>query len=291
MKDEGARTGTVDDSLPLTVLVPETLAEPVTIFDHHAALRIAVVERIGVQALEEDWGVPGVYILLDPVTSDGTWGCYVGKAPAGLRSRLQSHLRAKDHWHKVVLVCRDTTHGFNSAQIGWLEGRLHDLLGTAEDARLHNGVRPTDESLPPWECATLESCVMPISRVLRLLGHDPSTLDDSAALPPKRSSRFFGVTVADLISGGVVTAETQLVSTNSVWPAKALLLADGRVQYEQDIFASPSAAASAVRNGAANGWTFWAVETECGKVPLSVLRARYTDDQLSASGKGAEGKK
>jgi hypothetical protein len=84
--------------------------------------------------------------------------------------------------------------------------------------------------------------------------------------------------VTDLISKGLISAG-ELVSTNSVWPAKALLLADGSVEYEGKVYSSPSAAAGAVRNGAANGWTFWAVETETGKVPLSVLRARYTESQ------------
>jgi hypothetical protein len=38
---------------------------------------------------------PGVYILLDPSGADGSWGCYFGKAPAGIRSRLRDHLRNK----------------------------------------------------------------------------------------------------------------------------------------------------------------------------------------------------
>ncbi len=87
---------------------------------------MAIVERDGVQALTADWDRPAVYLLLDRHEPDGTWGCYAGKAATGVRSRLLQHVAKKDHWHRALLVQRDTTFGFNSAQVGWLEGRLYD---------------------------------------------------------------------------------------------------------------------------------------------------------------------
>jgi hypothetical protein len=98
------------------------------------------------------------------------------------------------------VIQRDTTHGFNSAQVGWLEGRLYDLLDAAEDARLHNGNRPSDETLPSFERAMLEACVLPISRILRLIGYDPATADDTGTITtitrPRRTSRFYGITLS-----------------------------------------------------------------------------------------------
>ena len=91
---------------------------------------------------------PACTCSFDPIQPDGHWGCYVGKAPAGLRSRLQSHLKHKDHWRRAVLVRRDTTHGVHSAHVGWLEGRLYEFLDAAEFAQLHNGNRASDETLP-----------------------------------------------------------------------------------------------------------------------------------------------
>jgi hypothetical protein len=71
-------------------------------YDAHAALRIGLVERDGASFIGEDWEHPGNYILLDLLDPDGGWGCYVGKAPGGVRTRLLSHLRTKDHWRRAL---------------------------------------------------------------------------------------------------------------------------------------------------------------------------------------------
>ena len=64
--------GPHDDALPVTVLLPDTVSLPITLYDGGAALRMAIVERAGVQALTPDWDRPGVYVLLDRHESDGT---------------------------------------------------------------------------------------------------------------------------------------------------------------------------------------------------------------------------
>lgn len=272
-----------DTSLPITTLLPETAADPVILFDQHAALRFAIVERdYALRISADEWDVPGVYILLDPPNSDGSWGCYVGKAPAGIRTRLRDHLKNKDHWRRAVLVQRDTTFGFNSAQVAWLEGRLYDLLDSAEDARPHNNNRPSDETLPPFERASLENAVLPISRILRLIGYDPATADDtgtvSTTTKSSRTSRFVGISVKHIIDAGHLPAGTPLVSANSVWPATGTVNADGTITVNGTSYATPSAAAAAVKGtGAVNGWDFWAVDDASGKTSLATLRARYLD--------------
>lgn len=163
-------------TVPLTMLVPESNWEPVVIYDSQAALRMAVVERDGVGGLGEEWDVPGTYLLLDPVAEDGSYGAYAGKAPSGLRSRLTNHARNREHWRRALLIAKDTTYGFHSAHVGWLEGRLYDLLDSAEFANLSNGNRPRDETLPAYERATLEASLVPVQRVLRVLGYNPETL-------------------------------------------------------------------------------------------------------------------
>lgn len=85
------------EALPITTLLPDTAAEPIVMYDAHAALRVGLVERDGASGIGEDWERPGNYMLLDLSDSDGRWGCYVGKAPGGVRSRLLSYLRTKDH--------------------------------------------------------------------------------------------------------------------------------------------------------------------------------------------------
>lgn len=274
-------TGPIQEALPITVLLPEASSQPVMIYESSAALRIAIVERDAVQMLGAEWDQPGNYILLDLPAEDGSWGAYVGKAPGGIRTRLLSHLRTKDYWRRAVLVERDTTHGFNSAQVGWLEGRLYDLLDAAEDARLHNGNRPSDETLPSFERAVLEAIVVPVSRVLRLIGYDPATPDDTGSVSTttrtRRTSRFYGITVKQIVEAGFLHPDAVLVSTNAEWPATARLLGDGRIDLGGNVYDTPSAATLAVTGHAENGWTFWAVEDGAGKTRLATHRARFLD--------------
>lgn len=273
------------EALPITTLLPDTAAEPIVMYDAHAALRVGLVERDGASLIGEDWERPGNYILLDLPDPDGRWGCYVGKAPGGIRSRLMSHLKTKDHWRRALLIQRDTTHGFNSAQVGWLEGRLYDLLDAAEDARLHNGNRPSDETLPSFERAMLEACVLPISRILRLIGYDPATADDTGTITtvtrPRRTSRFYGLTLKQIVAAGLLRPGTPVISINGAWPASAVITADGCIEVNGTAYDAPSAAAAAVKHGHVNGWEFWAINDPTGPTTLATLRAHYLDQQIS----------
>lgn len=264
--------------LSANVVIPESAQEPIEVYIDHVALCVAVVERAGARTLGSDWNVPGVYVLLDPSGPDGTWGGYVGKAPAGIKARLSTHLSQKDHWSRAVLVRRDTKYGFHSAQVGWLEGRLYDLLHAAAGARLHNARRPVDETLPPHDRQMLESCVMPIVRVLRLLGYDPAPVGtaEPASSNTRSARRVIRGTVQDLVKAGLLHPHAKLVSTSGKWPAEATVLPDGRIEYGGRAFTSPSGAADHVTGGSVNGWSFWAAETDTGRVTLAALRARLT---------------
>ncbi len=139
---------------------------------------------------------------------------------------------------------------------------------------LSNGNRPGDETLPSFERATLEACVLPVSRVLRLLGYDPATADDAFTTPivRTRSSRFHGISMADLIGAGLLAAGTRLVSVNTVWPASAVVAVSGAIEMEGKGYPTPSAAAAAVKGtGQVNGWGF-------------CRRAEWEDDAGDASG-------
>src|SRR4051812_41959815 len=155
------------------------------------------------------------------------------------------HLKGKDHWARALLIRRDTTFRFNSAHVGWLEGRLYDLLDAAADTRLHNGNRPSDETLPPYERAALESIIPPIRRVLRLLGYDTETPDDQLSFQPTtttRSNRFYGITVKQLLDAGLLSAGETLNSTMSEWPATAVVGPNGEVRYNGESHPTPSSA-------------------------------------------------
>lgn len=249
------------------------------IHDHLSSLRMALVEKDSVHLLESDWDRSGVYLLLDGVAADSTFGVYVGKAPSGIRSRLLDHERKKT-WARALLIQRDNQHGLNSAHIGWLEGDLYDLFNAAERARLHNGPRTGDQTVPSYDLRILESFRDPIVRVLRLLGYDPAAADESAvsAASAKKSATYYGVGLADLLAAGLIKVGDQLSSANGAWPADAEISATGILHNGTD-YPSPSTAAAAVKGGAANGWDFWAVQTSTGSKRLSAIRADYRQSQ------------
>ena len=136
---------------------------------------MAVVGREAIGHLDESWDAIGIYVLLWPIAADGSYTAYVGKVgQSTLRKRLYQHERTKEGWTRALLVRRDTSDGFNSAETGWLEGRLTDLLTLAPLANPIN--RPDkDESLPQYEREALDRAIRPIAAVLRVLGASPDT--------------------------------------------------------------------------------------------------------------------
>lgn len=228
------------------------------------------------QFLDDSWDVPGVYVLLDAPAADGTFGVYVGKAPAGIRSRLLDHERKKA-WARALLIRRDITNGLSSAQAGWLEGDLYELFDAAERAHLHNSVKPGDDTVPSYELRILETFRDPINRVLRLLGYDTSTEDDTPIPAPgrRRTARFLGITLRQIFDAGLIRTGERLISTNGSWPASAVITDDAGIDYNGVRYDTPSGAAMAVKNGPANGWDFWAVERPDGSERLSTLRSLF----------------
>lgn len=270
-----------DPRLPFTVLLADTAGRPIDIHDHSVGLHMVLVEKSCVHLLGADWDTPGVYLLLDPTASDGTFGVYVGKAPAGVRTRLQTHER-KRTWGRALLIRRASLHGLTSAHAGWLEGDLHELLTAAERARLHNTVVPGDDTVPSYDLRTLESFRDPIVRVLRLLGYETESTDgDSTGGSPsrRRTNTYQGITVTDLIRAGLLTGGDRPVSVNGSWPASAEVNQNGTISCNDQTHPTPSAAASAVKGGAANGWDFWAVEGAGKSTRLSAPRERYRKEQ------------
>ena len=263
----------------LTVGVPENTDGLIEIFEPSAALRMAVVERAKIKVIDEaDWQEPGVYVLLYRHRKPNAWDAYVGKATA-LRSRVLYHANDKDRgpWYRVLLIRRDTTHGFNSAQIAWLESRLHRKLTSSVEASLRNKQEPGDENLPTDE-HWLENVAPAVLRVLQMLGHNPAAADDDdgGSTDTSRTRRTFAVSIADLVSANLLPEGEEVISTNSRWPASGYVTKDGKISYDGEIYDSPSSAAQAAKKGGAvNGWEFWSVNRAAGKVSLAELRAKF----------------
>jgi len=298
-----ASVGNGSTGVPFTVLVPQSVAEPITIYEPHAALIFAIVERDHALTLGEEWEGPGAYILLDPPATDGSYGCYVGKATTGVRVRLSEHLRTKQYWRRALAIRRDTTHGFNSAQVAWLEGRLYDLLADAPKARLHNGNRPSDETLPPYEKAMLEGAVHPIERALRVMGCDTSSGTRTAPgrtvqaatvphsvpvtpMPPtesrtpverSRTGKYNGISLRTLADAGLLQPGWRIRSKVAKWPAEGVVVVGGALEVDDQPWTNPSPLANTITGSSTNGWIFWEVQTPSGPVTLSDLRDRYLE--------------
>lgn len=279
MKDNG-------DVLPLKVLVPVPAYGPVEVVIEHTALRLVVADRPLLRSLSDSWEVPGAYLLLDRPDGEGHWGAYVGKAsPGKLRSRVLEHLRNKEHWYRAVLIRRDTEYGFHSAQAGWLEGRLYDLLKASAHVRLHNGNRPSDETLPRHEQTALETCIEPIVSLLHVLGHGITAPQKQKVTRRRRTAPDGKVKLVDLINGGLLAPGEKIVSKSPSYPGHAEINKDGTLRIGDHISESLSDAAEKLcGKGSWNGWTFWHVETEEGLVPLSVLRDRVRKRRANKRG-------
>ncbi|MEJ7764699.1 MAG: hypothetical protein WKF86_04320 [Acidimicrobiales bacterium] len=275
-----------DDSLLGRLSLPVAPGEPATVVCKHPALRLAVVERASVAHLSNDWDVAGVYILLGPVASDGTYEAYVGKAALqGLRSRLKGpDHKNKDHWTRTLLVARDASEAFHSAEVGWLEGRLWDLLKNAPAAKLINKPQPKDETLHPSERTFLEACVGPVAGLLRVLGASPDTLDQLPPRPTKKRRRY-DETVADLIDAKLLSVGSGLHPMETKFTTVATVLADGSLQIGEVTYKAVSEAATVVAGSNRNGWDFWGVPSGSGSlVSLTSLRERLVLDKAKGTG-------
>ena len=265
------------EALPITALIPETAKSPIVIYESHAALRMAIVERNSIAALA-DWDLPGVYCLLYPVAADETFPIYVGQAPSGLRTRVLQHVGKKEDWIRALLIARDTTHGFHSAQVGWLEGRLWRQAFASARGTLVNKNEPKDETLPDYERAALEACIMPIRRVLRLLGYPLEAEDELPSPKDIVHKTFHGVTLSDLLTAGLLSAGQTLHFVAAGYSASATVEPSGKLLMDGKFYDTPSGAGQAIRHRATNGWEHWAVQNAQGNfMPLAEIRTKFVE--------------
>jgi hypothetical protein len=241
---------------------------------------MVAVHKGSVKELGASWDVPGVYFLFGPGENAESYTAYVGEASRRpLTLRLKEHVRGRAEWNRALLIARDAADGFHSAEVGWLEGRLHAVLTNAKAATVLNEKTPGDETLPEYARTTLERYVGPILAAMRALGYPPDTADQS---PPRaiRTPRRYTESVRALMEAGLVRHRTRLVPTSNGIDSVAIVLSDGRLRVGGDAFDTPSGAARQVTGRATNGWEFWGVPSgEGGIKSLASLRA-----QLGPSG-------
>lgn len=269
---------------PVTFYVPDSAAEPMDVNVQHSGLRMVLVSRESIHLLDESWRVLGIYFLTGPADDPDRYRAYVGEVGrATLVQRARHHAKEKPWWSRALLITRDSRDGFNSAEIGWLEGRLFDVLNNAVACEVMNGNRPGDESLTERERAVLERYVEPIMAALRACGTPPDTPDQKPAPKGRKKVTHYSESVADLIDARLLKAGTMLRPLKKAVSQQARVLEDGRLAIGGEVFDSLSAAAKAVTGSVAEaGWDFWGAPSGDGSyVALAKLRERLRENGSS----------
>lgn len=249
--------------IPVNVQVPAASTAPLVADFVSHALRVAYAARRDVDRLSgEEWGVPGIYVLL---TDDGSHHLYVGQA-VDLRKRLLQHRhRPKLPWVRAVAIKRDTSHGFNSAEIGYLEGRVAAEVAAISGVTVVEGKRDQDTTLPPHMRLSLDELLSSVLAALRLAGVDTHKEADEpegkslSASRRKRPAAKYG-TVADLLAVGLLRAGAEVHLSQGGRSASGTVTTSGEIVVAGVAYASPSKAAQqALGLQSSNGWTTWHV--------------------------------
>ena len=266
---------------PVTFYVPSSAAEPVELGVAHSGLRMALVTRESVRLLTDDWRVLGIYFLLGPHPDDADkFRAYVGEVGRrDLLLRISEHAAQKEWWSRALLVASASPGGFNSAEIGWLEGRFYDVLRNAVAAEVMNKGRPGDDSIGLKDRGVLERYVEPTMAALRAVGAPPDTADQKPPPVGKKRARY-RESLKDLIDADLLKPGTRLRPMRKQLTATALVLTNGSLDVGGTIHDAVSQAARAVTgNQSEPGWDFWGAPSGDGSfVSLFTLRERLRAD-------------
>jgi len=231
-------------------------------------------ELDGVLAREEA-AKPGVYFLSGIDSESGKPAVYVGEAES-IRDRLRGHLD-KDFWnHVVFFVSKD--ENLTKAHIRYLEGRLIEQARSVGRAMVMNG-QSSGAKLPESDREDMEIFLDRIHQLMPVLGAD-ALLPIGQAPEGQAEKRLLFCEIKGLKATGHLTPNGLVVLTGSQavlkerasahqWPytlaTRNKLIEDGTLVQDGDHlkftrdaeFSSPSAAATVVHGGSANGLLAW----------------------------------
>jgi hypothetical protein len=268
------------NDIPLAVMISTEKKSKgiVSVFDDVAAIRALKVSRDGVSGIPDEWkNGCGFYILVSE-TADGKFHAYVGKATQNnFYTRLSSHKREKGNWSTAFLFRRDTTNGLNSTQASYVEGAIYRVFETCPWINLINIKTAGDKTLLDHEVFYMNQVVKSALRILNIFGF--AAEQDYKDPEESSSTRYYGVSVLDLVRSGLLLEGEDAISLMESIPANATIGDSGIVFNGKK--GSPSGTAKEAKIQAqagrtiANGWTFWGVYRNSQWVSLDAVRAHY----------------
>jgi hypothetical protein len=217
----------------------------------------------------------GVYFLTGVDSESGKTAVYIGEAES-IRDRLRSHLD-KDFWnHVVFFISKD--ENLTKAHIRYLEGRLIEQALAAGRATVVNG-QASGSKLPESDREDMEIFLEKIHQLMPVLGAD-ALLPVGAGPKGTEKKMLLVCEIKGLRATGRLTPNGFVVLKGSQAVLKerasahqypytlssrkrliddGTLLQDGNhFRFVRDAeFSSPSAAATVVHGGSANGLLAW----------------------------------
>ncbi len=218
---------------------------------------------------------PGVYLLSGVDAVSGRPTVYIGEAES-VRDRMRGHLD-KDYWnHVVFFVSKD--ENLTKAHVRYLEGRIIEQARSAGRALVMNG-QSSGSKLPESDLEDMEAFLERIHQLMPVLGAD-ALVPISGAPDDHSKSDLLMCEIKGLKATGYLTPTGFVVRKGSQAVLKeraaahkypnrlalrekliddGTLVQDGdHLKFTRDAeFSSPSAAASVVHGGSANGLLAW----------------------------------
>ncbi len=215
----------------------------------------------------------GVYFLMGLDSDSGKPAAYIGEAEI-VRDRLKQH-RDKEFWvHAIAFVSKD--ENLTKSHVRYLEGRLIQETQNVGRFIILNG-QASGSKLPESDREGMETWLLRIRQLLPVLGCDILM----PVIKPEKKSAFSEILTcktSGVMARGQRTANGFVVykdsearpgnqpsAPNWIIRLRDKLIADGsmvkmddKFRFTKDVeFASPSAAAAAIKGRATNGLTSW----------------------------------
>lgn len=231
----------------------------------------------------------GIYFLTGTDPQSGKSATYIGEAEC-IKDRLRMHL-GKDFWNHVIFVVTKDEN-LTKAHVRYLEGRLIDQAKAASRVQVMNS-QGSGAKLPESDREDMEIFLEKVHQLLPVLGADALVPIGSTVEGQKASPLLYceikGLKATGHLTptGFVVLQGSQAVLQerssaqnypNAIAPRRRLieegtLRSNGQFyEFVQDAeFTSPSAAATVIHGGSANGLMTWM--TKDGRT-LKSLEAR-----------------